>query len=215
MDNLKVPHFKVISFSIFFSLFSCQLCVLPVGLIQFFHQQCSLGRPDLSSSHCHPQWFTEVATLILFYNIWIFWCLRVLLIWHHQGNISGMMCLLAAMIVVFFSLWYWGTYILRTSILIDLLLHSACLNHLNHCNPPRDVLTSRVWTAGPGQCALLHLISRRPTSLQQCGPTLQFAWWPEAVCIGRVKLDVDTLWQRSVSCQMLVRQTQAARFPRR
>lgn len=59
------------------------------------------------------------------------------------------------------------------------------------------------------------LITRQLTPLQLCGQTLQSAWWPEAVCTGLQKLDVDTLWQQSVSCQMSVRQTQAAWFPRR
>lgn len=62
---------------------------------------------------------------------------------------------------------------------------------------------------------LVFLITRQLTPLQLCSQTLQTAWWPEAVCTGLQKLDVDTLWQRSVSCQMSVRQTEAAWFPRR
>lgn len=93
-----------------------------------------------------------------------------------------------------------------------LLLH---LPSLNLFSTTRDVLTSRVWSLGPGHFVLVCLISRQLTSLQPCCQTLQLAWWPEAVCSGLVKLDVDTHWQRSVSCQTSVRQTQAAWFPKR
>lgn len=71
----------------FFIFFTPQLCVLLVRLIQFFHQQRTVGRPESGSSHCHSM---SHCSGYLFYEDGVLCFLYALLIENHQRNSNAM-----------------------------------------------------------------------------------------------------------------------------